>query len=172
MQELIEETVESEQYLTFTAGGESYAIQIMRMREIVPYRDSTKVPLAPDVLRGLVNLRGRAIPVIDLSVRFGGPETPVSRTTCVLIVDIDESQDRPEMGILADSVSRVIDVDRSSLEESPNLGMGPAAGFLDGMVKWEDGFIPIIDIEEVLRFDASLQGVLPESEETPDIDAG
>lgn len=160
-----EEIVESRQYLTFVSAGNDYAIPIMRMREIVRYTGSTKVPLAPRVIRGLINLRGRPIPVLDLSVRFGSAKTEVTKRTCVLIVDLDEDQDRPDMGILADSVNRVIDVDSEELEETPSFGMGVSPEYLCGMVKSEDGFIPIIDVEEVLQSEVSLEAVFPGEEQ-------
>ena len=161
MNQAIEEIAESTQYLTFVSAGHDYAIPIMRMREIVRYTGSTKVPLAPRVIRGLINLRGRAIPVLDLSIRFGSSETEVTKRTCVLIVDLDEDQDRPDMGILADSVNRVIEAGSEDLEETPSFGMGVAPEYLSGMVKSEGGFIPIIDVEEVLQSEGSVQAIFP-----------
>jgi purine-binding chemotaxis protein CheW len=166
MNEGSEEIVDGRQYLTFVSAGHDYAIPIMRMKEIVPYTGSTKVPLAPHVIRGLINLRGRAIPVLDLSVRFGSPETEVTKRTCVLIVDLNEDSERPDLGILADSVSRVIEVDAEALEETPSFGMGVSPEYLLGMVKAGDGFIPIIDVEEVLKSDGSIDSILPAEEES------
>jgi purine-binding chemotaxis protein CheW len=105
------------------------------MKEIVPYGTSTKVPLIPDEIRGLINLRGRAIPVLDLAVRFGGEKTEVTNRTCVLIVDLADDQDRPDMGILADSVSRVIEIGPTELEDTPNFGLGISPDYLLGMAK-------------------------------------
>lgn len=161
MNDVNEEIVETGQYLTFVSAGEHYAISIARMREIVPYTGSTKVPLAPTVIRGLINLRGRAIPVVDLSIRFGNAETSVTRRTCVLIVDLDEDQDRADVGILAESVSQVIDVGIDDLEETPSFGMGAARDCLSGMLRSNGDFVPIIDVEEVLDTEAQLLASLP-----------
>jgi len=166
MNEGSEENVEGRQYLTFVSAGHDYAIPIMRMKEIVPYTGSTKVPLAPHMIRGLINLRGRAIPVLDLSVRFGSPETEVTKRTCVLIVDLNEDRDRPDLGILAESVSQVMEVESEALEETPSFGMGVSPEYLLGMVKSGDGFIPIIDVEEVLKPDESLDSVFSDEGES------
>jgi purine-binding chemotaxis protein CheW len=140
-----------EQYLTFLSAGQNYAIPIMRMREIVPYKGSTQVPFAPRGVRGLINLRGRAIPVVDLSVRLGEAEMVATKRTCVLIVDLDDDVGRPDLGILADSVDCVVDVGRSELEDTPSFGVGIASEYLQGMLRSGDGFIPIIAVGELLR---------------------
>lgn len=169
MSEITEEIVEAGQYLTFVSAGQDYAIPIMRMREIVPYTGSTKVPLAPDAIRGLINLRGRAIPVVDLSVRFGSPETSVTKRTCVLIVDLDEEEDRADVGILAESVSRVIDVAIDELEETPSFGMGVARDCLSGMLRSSGEFIPIIEVVEVLDAEAEFLASLPTASQAMDL---
>ena len=161
MSDVTEEAVEAGQYLTFVSAGQDYAIPIMRMREIVPYAGSTRVPLAPSVIRGLINLRGRAIPVLDLSIRFGQVQTSVTKRTCVLIVDLNEDQDRTNVGILAESVSRVIDVGLDELEETPSFGMGAARECLSGMLRSSGEFIPIIDVEQILEAEATFLADLP-----------
>jgi len=170
MSEINGEVVKSNQYLTFVSAGSDYAIPIRRMREIVPYVGSTKVHLAPRVIRGLINLRGRAIPVLDLSIRFGRSETEVTNRTCVLIVDLNDDLDRPDLGILADSVSRVIDVEESALEETPDFGMGVSPEYMTGMLKLGEGFVPIIDVEAVIS-ERDLQKALPGDGAGPNEDA-
>lgn len=152
-----EESVENLQYLTFNTDGHDYAIPIHHMKEIVPYKGSTTIPLAPAAISGLINLRGRAISVLDLSIRFGGQETGMTKRTCVLIVDLRDERDGCDMGILADSIRRVIDVEASDLEETPSFGLGAATEYLMGMLRTDDGFIPIIDIEKVLNPEGLLE---------------
>lgn len=171
MSDVREGIVEPGQYLTFVSAGQDYAIPIMRMREIVPYTGSTKVPLAPEAIRGLINLRGRAIPVVDLSVRFGSQATCVTKRTCVLIVDLDDDQERADVGILAESVSRVIDVGIDELEETPSFGMGAARDCLSGMLRSSGEFIPIIEVEEVLDAESDFLADLSAGMQAPDVSA-
>lgn len=168
MSDVGEENGPSGQYLTFASAGQDYAIPITRMREIVPYTGSTKVPLAPAVIRGLINLRGRAIPVVDLSVRFGKGETSVTKRTCVLIVDLDDGEVHGDVGILAESVSRVLEVRRDELEETPSFGMGVARECLSGIVRAGEEFVPVLDVPEVLNTEAEVLARLAADDDTPD----
>lgn len=179
MSELDPEAGDGRQYLTFVSAGQTFGIPIMRMKEIVPYEGCTRVPLAPGPIAGLINLRGRAIPVLDLAIRFGSSSTPVTRRSCVLIVDRVE-QGLPEMGIVADSVSRVMDVAERDREEAPSFGTGVSAVYLTGMVRSDDDFIPILDVDRVLdihvgdleaapsRSDSSREDAPAASEPAPD----
>lgn len=159
MSDVTPESDERRQYLTFVSAGQTFGVPIMRMKEIVPYSGCTRVPLAPGPVAGLINLRGRAIPVVDLAVRFGFERTRVTRRSCILIVDLVD-RERPEMGILADSVSRVMDVDAESLEAAPSFGSGVSSSYLTEMVKADGDFIPVIDIEQVLDVEACDPGSL------------
>src|SRR3954468_22996091 len=98
------------QYLTFSLMGEEYAVGILKVREILEYDVVTRVPKAPAWVRGAINLRGRVVPVVDLAVRFGQPPAEISKRTCIVILDVDMDGDTTVIGILADSVSQVIDL--------------------------------------------------------------
>ena len=165
MNELDQDVGDGRQYLTFVSAGQTFGIPIMRMKEIVPFQGCTRVPLAPGPIAGLINLRGRAIPVLDLAIRFGSQGTPVTRRSCVLIVDRAD-QGLPEMGIVADSVSRVMDVAERELEQAPSFGTGVSAAYLTAMVRSENDFIPILDIDRVLDIntgDLDLVAAAPEA---------
>jgi len=149
------------QYLTFQSAGESYALAILQVKEIIPFRGATRVPLAPDVVRGLINLRGSAVAVIDLAVRFGSPATRDSRRTCVVIVDVSSEDDEAVMGILADSVDQVIEIPSDEIDSAPSFGTGLAHQFIDGLAKVADTFIPILNVETVLAPSEALSAVLP-----------
>lgn len=151
-----QEPIVSTQYLTFSSAGTDYAVPIMRMKEIVPYERSTRVPMTPREIRGLINLRGRAIPVLDLAARFGQLPTEVSNRTCVLIVDLDGESDNGDMGILADSVSRVIDIGPDEFEGTPDFGTNVAPELILGMAKQDERFIPILDVAKLLDLSDSI----------------
>jgi purine-binding chemotaxis protein CheW len=145
-----EDVVELSQYLTFQAAGEEYAIAILQVKEILSYTGATKIPMAPDAIRGLINLRGSAVPVVDLAVQFGRPETPASKRACVVIVDVGVGEQQEVMGILTDSVSEVIDLRAEEIEDAPSFGAGVRQEYVAGLAKAGEGFVPILDIERVL----------------------
>lgn len=159
------------QCLTFSSAGEEYAIEILHVKEILPFSGATKVPMAPPAIRGLINLRGSAVPVVDLAVKFGCAATEVSNRTCVIIMDAAVGEEFSVMGILADSVSQVLDVPAEHVARTPTLGVGVATEHLCGIANIDERFVPIIDIERVLssedldalagRFDCGGEGTLP-----------
>jgi purine-binding chemotaxis protein CheW len=149
------------QYLTFQSAGEAYALPILRVKEIIPFVGATTVPLAPSVIRGLINLRGSAVAVIDLAVRFGAPATRDSKRTCVVIVDVCSADDETVMGILTDSVNEVIDLPSGDIDTTPDFGTGLAPSFIDGLAKVSDSFIPILNVDSVLASGEALAAVLP-----------
>lgn len=169
-----QESVHHEQYLTFRSAGADYAIGILQVKEIIPYDGSTKVPMAPEVVSGLINLRGKAVPVIDLAIKFGSKKTTTTNRTCVVIVDMMVGNDEVVMGILTDSVRNVIDIPAGEIDDAPNFGTGIASRYLKGLAKIDDNFIPIIDVQNVMAPEDILSAVLPQSleedeqkEETP-----
>lgn len=161
------ETGDYSQYLTFQSAGAAYAVGILQVKEIIPYTGATKVPLAPEVIRGLINLRGSAVAVVDLAVRFGAPPTTDSKRTCVVIVDVAMGDDDAVMGILADSVSEVIDVPNTDVDNTPSFGTGVASDYLDGLAKVAEDFIPIINVERVLEPNEALAAAFPDLDTTP-----
>ena len=137
------------QYLTFEVSGDEYAIGVLDAREIIPFEGCSHVPMAPKPVRGLINLRGRAVPILDLEIVFGREETPISKRSCVVIVGADEDDDAL-MGILTESVNAVVEVSDHDLEPPPAFGTSAQARYLHGLAKIAEKFVPIIDVGRVL----------------------
>ena len=139
-----------QQYLTFGIKGELYAIEILRVREIVRHENLTRVPYAPDWVRGVMNLRGSVVPVADLAIRFALPETELDRKTCVLIVEIDVDCERTNVGLLAESVHDVITLAPEDIEPPPALGTHVWADFLIGLGRHGERFAQLLDVPRLL----------------------
>ena len=144
------EEVIQQQYLTFFLADEEYAINIQRVKEIIEYTTVTKVPKVPEWIRGVINLRGNVVPVVDLTVRFGLKERPVSKTTCIVIVEIEQDSERSVMGVIADAVNQVIDLAPKDIEEPPAFGTRVRLEYLFGMGKLGKKFALILNIDSVL----------------------
>lgn len=142
------------QYLTFMLGGEMYAIGILNIKEIIEYGQPTEVPMMPDYVRGVINLRGRVVPVIDLLPRFGRSSTTVSKRTCIVIIDVETEGDlegeRQDIGIVVDSVSEVLQIPASEIEPPPAFGAKIRADFIAGMGKINGRFVIILNVNRVL----------------------
>ena len=138
------------QYLTFSLGGESFAIPIEHVREIIEFGGITTIPMMPPFLRGVINLRGAVVPVVDLQARFGRGETTIAKRTCVVIVEVVVDGSAHLLGALVDSVSEVLTLDRGRLESKPSFGSGLRADFVDGILNLDDRFIVTLDINKVL----------------------
>jgi purine-binding chemotaxis protein CheW len=145
-----QEVVVQQQYLTFFLADEEYAISIQRVKEIMEYTTVTKVPKVPKWIRGVINLRGNVVPVVDLTVRFGLEESPVTRTTCIVIVEIEQDSERTVMGVIADAVNQVIDLAPKDIEEPPAFGTRVRLDYLIGMGKLGKKFALILNIDSVL----------------------
>jgi purine-binding chemotaxis protein CheW len=144
------ENDEQRQYLMFSLDGETFAVAIGCVREIIEYPGLTSIPLAPAFIRGVINLRGAVVPVIDLSVRFGRAATNVNRRTCVIIVEVRNGDQLHLLGVVVDGVTEVRDVDASEVEKQPEFGSGLRSDFVAGMLRREQGFVVILDIATVL----------------------
>ena len=144
------ETAGATQYFTFTLGNEDYALEISRVREVVDYTTITRVPRMPEFLRGVINLRGNVVPVIDLRLKLGMSAIKKTVDTCIVIVDVEIDGDFTHMGALADSVKAVIDLDPAQIGPPPKLGTKINNEFIKGMGQQDDGFIIILDIDRVL----------------------
>jgi purine-binding chemotaxis protein CheW len=142
--------VEQTQYLGFVVADEEYAIGILRVREILEYDTLTKVPTAPPSIRGVINLRGRVVPVVDLAVKLGLPESPVTRRTCIVVVEVHLDGELAVMGVLADAVSQVMDLPASEIEPTPSFGTHVRVDCLLGMGRTGKKFVLLIDIDKVL----------------------
>jgi purine-binding chemotaxis protein CheW len=144
-----EEAVQ-QQYLTFFLADEEYAVGIQRVKEIIEYTAITKVPKVPMWIRGVINLRGNVVPVVDLAVRFGMEERPITKTTCIVIVEVQQEAEHAVMGVIADAVNQVIDLAPKDIEEPPAFGTRVRLEYLFGMGKLGKKFALILNIDTVL----------------------
>ena len=141
------------QYLTFSLGDEVFAMDIRSVREIIQHCAMTVVPLMPEFVRGIINLRGAVVPVIDLQSRFGRPKAQVGKKTCVIIFDVGAEGDKVELGLLVDAVSEVIDIAPSQIEPPPQFGTTIAREYIRGLGKVGAEFIVILEPERALNID-------------------
>ena len=141
------------QYLIFSLGGELFAVGTLRVREIIEYGNITSVPMMPGFIRGVINLRGAVVPVIDLNARFGRARTEVSRRTCIVILEVQSEEDTHVLGIIVDAVSAVRQIDGAHIEPAPSFGTRIRADFIDGMAKVNGSFVILLDLGKVLSVD-------------------
>lgn len=144
---------EQQQYLTFMLSGETYAISILRIKEIIQYGQLTAVPRMPDFIRGVINLRGAVVPVIDLSARFGKPPTEVGRRNCIIIIEVAIGAETQNVGVMVDAVNAVLEISASEIEPAPTFGTNIRADFIAGMGKINGKFVIILNIQHVLSMD-------------------
>lgn len=146
-------TAETQQYLTFTLADEVFAVDVAKVREILEWTTITKVPQTPEFMRGVINLRGSVVPVIDMRLKFGMPETERSINTCIIVVEVETGSETLVLGMLADSVQEVFELEAGSIEPAPRLGTKLDTSFLKGMGKHGDSFLIILDIDRVFGSD-------------------
>src|SRR5579864_7755462 len=144
------------QYLTFYVAGEEYAINILKVKEIIEYDTVTAVPNTAPWISGVTNLRGNIVPVIDLAVKFGMPASKVSKLSCIVITEVCFGGENLIMGVVADSVNQVIDFHESEIETPPPFGTRVRIEFLLGMGRVGKKFCLILDIDKVLSTDELL----------------
>jgi purine-binding chemotaxis protein CheW len=146
-------TAATNRYLTFTLNGQAYALDILHVTEILEYPHVTPLPMMPAYIRGVIDLRGRAVPVIDLAVRFACGEATIDRRTSIVIVHIGDVVDPAgghHMGILVDAVNKVVDFTEEDIEPAPALGPQLRAEFISGMAKRDNEFTILLNISNVL----------------------
>ena len=141
------------QYLMFTLGEETFGCRIACIREIIECPPMTAIPLTPAFLRGVINLRGAVVPVIDLSVRFERGRTALAERTCIVIVEVAGEGGAQLLGVIVDGVNEVLEVEFKDLEARPNLGSGIRADFVAGMIRQNDRFVLMLDMDRVLSSD-------------------
>jgi purine-binding chemotaxis protein CheW len=141
------------QYLTFKLENEIFALGIDKVREVLEFDQVTKVPQTPDMMRGVINLRGSVVPVIDLKLKFGMGSTEKSVNTCVIIVELDLDGEATLIGALADSVQEVIDLEPDKIEPAPKIGTRLNTELIRGMGKRNGEFIILLEIEKVFTLD-------------------
>jgi purine-binding chemotaxis protein CheW len=146
-------TAETTQYLTYKLGDEVFALDISKVREVLDFTTVTKVPRTPEFMRGVINLRGSVVPVVDLRLKFGMTKTEKTVNTCVIIVEVNVDGETTILGALADSVQEVLDLDAGQIEPAPKIGSTVYHDFIRGMGKHNDQFIMILDIDKVFSAD-------------------
>jgi purine-binding chemotaxis protein CheW len=147
----------NDQYLTFFLAGEEYAISILQVTDIIECGAVTRVPGTPPWIRGVHNLRGTVVPVIDLAIKFGLPATEVTRRTCVVIVELRVDDEAVIMGVMADSVHQVADFKAEQIQPAPSFGPRIRAGYLLGMASTSDArFVQLLDIDRIFSSDEIL----------------
>jgi purine-binding chemotaxis protein CheW len=140
---------QTQQYLTFRLGGEVFALDITQVREVLDYTQITRVPRLPEFMRGVINLRGAVVPVVDLRLKFGMPVTERTVNTCIIIAEVVIEGERTILGALADSVQEVVDLEPAQIEAPPRIGTAVRADFIRGMGRRGEGFLIILDVDRV-----------------------
>ncbi|MBQ5947354.1 chemotaxis protein CheW [Massilia sp. ST3] len=138
------------QYLTFMLGGETFAIGILAIKEIIEYGGVTEVPMMPACIRGVINLRGAVVPVMDLAVRFGRAPTAIGKRTCTVIVEIEADGEQQVVGVMVDAVNAVLEIAAADIEKAPSFGARIRTDFIAGMGKVNGKFVILLDVGNVL----------------------
>lgn len=142
-----------QQYLTFLLAGEVFAIGITGIKEIIEYGSLTLVPMMPGFIRGVINLRGAVVPVVDLSVRFGKESSEVGKRTCIVIIEVEKDGEKQDIGVVVDAVNEVIEIAASEIEPAPAFGARLRSDFINGMGKVNGRFVILLDVDHVLSID-------------------
>lgn len=149
------------QYLTFLINNEMFAINILGVKEIIEYGNITPIPMMPGFIRGVINLRGAVVSVVDLNARFGNAPSLITRRSCIVIIEgIAPQGDEPvgqDIGVVVDSVSEVLSIPQADIEPPPSFGARIRADFISGMGKVNGKFVILIDTEKVLSLDEMAQ---------------
>jgi purine-binding chemotaxis protein CheW len=148
-----EETTQAKQYLTFRLGEDVFALEIGKVREVMDFNSVTKVPRTPDFMRGVINLRGSVVPVMDMNLKFEMGATEKTVNTCIIIVEITVDSETVVVGALADSVQEVLELEPGQIEPAPRIGTRLNTEFIKGMGKQGEQFLIILDIDRVFSFE-------------------
>lgn len=140
-------------YLTFKLGNEEFAAHVSKVLNILEMTSITKVPKAPDYLKGVINLRGAVLPVIDTRIKFGMPETEYTNNTCIIVLDIDVDGESVHVGAIVDSVQAVLEIDNNQIMPLPTLGSRYKSEFIIGMAKVDERFIIILNMDAIFSVD-------------------
>jgi purine-binding chemotaxis protein CheW len=138
------------QYLTFLLRNEMFAIGILHIKEILEYGQLTTVPMMPAFIRGVINLRGAVVPVVDLATRFGGVANEITKRSCIVIIEVTTEDGQSDIGVVVDSVSEVLEIPDSEIEPAPAFGAKIRADFIQGMGKVNGKFVIILSVDRVL----------------------
>lgn len=149
----VAEMTQTTQYLTFTLADEVFALDITKVREVLDFTSVTRVPRTPEFMRGVINLRGSVVPVVDLRLKFGMSRTENSVNTCIIITEVTVDGETTVLGALADSVQEVMDLGPENIAPPPRIGTKLRTDFITGMGKQNDRFVIILDIDRVFSTD-------------------
>lgn len=163
---------EDEQFLTFRLGGEVFAMGILGIKEILEFGRLTTVPMMPASVRGVINLRGRVVPVVDLALRFGRAATEPGRRTCIVIVDLETEDGRQDIGVVVDAVNQVLEIPKADIEPAPSFGARLRPDFVEGMGKVDGDFVVILNTARVLALDELAEVARATSAGLPAVAAG
>lgn len=154
-----------QQFLTFNLQDEMFGLNILPIKEIIEYGNVTTVPMVPSYVRGVINLRGNVVPVIDLPVRFGWSSSKVNKRTCIVIVEVDNEGERLDIGVVIDSVSEVVDIPEEDVGSAPSFGARVRTDFIAGMGRLNGEFIVLLNVNKVLAIEelAQLGGIQSDS---------
>jgi len=140
-------------YLTFELAGEEYGLEILKVQEIIGMMQVTRVPRTPEFVRGVINLRGKVIPVVDLRLKFGLDSCEATERTCIIVLQVAQGDASVTMGVIVDEVSEVIDVEAAAIEPAPDFGTSLDTDFILGMGKVRDAVVMLLDVDKVLAAD-------------------
>jgi len=149
----VDAITEVRQYLTFKLDREVFALDVATVREVLDFTTVTKIPRTPEFMRGVINLRGSVVPVVDLRLAFGMTATEKTVSTCIVVVEVCLEGETTIMGALADSVEEVIDLEPDQIQPAPKLGTSIRTDFIRGMGKRDSQFLMILDIDRVFSAD-------------------
>lgn len=151
---MVDTITEVRPYLTFKLGGEVFALDVAKVREVLDFTTITRVPRTPDFMRGVINLRGSVVPVLDLRLAFNMTMTEKTVNTCIIVVEVEMEQERLVIGALADSVEEVTELEPDQIQPAPAIGTSVRTDFIRGMGRRESEFVIILDIDRVFGSDA------------------
>lgn len=158
----------AKQYLTFKLAHETFAVDVAKVREILDLITITKVPRTPDFMRGVINLRGSVVPVVDMKLKFGMEVTEKTVDTCIIVLEVTIEGETTIVGALADSVQEVLELEPSDIEPPPRIGMKLNIDFISGMGRLGEEFVIILDTDRIFSFEEV--EALVEVDETDDSD--
>ncbi|MGD9993608.1 MAG: chemotaxis protein CheW [Salinivirgaceae bacterium] len=138
-------------FLSFQLGKEFFAVNVAKVLTILELKPITKVPNAPEFMRGVINLRGNVLPVIDMRIKFGMPPTEFTTNTCIIVLNVTIDEENVQLGILVDAVDEVLEIKEHEIEESPSIGTKYKVEFIQGMYKLEVGFIMLLNIDLIFN---------------------
>ena len=167
-----QEIIDVSTYLTFGLGEETFSLDVKNVREVLDLSEITRVPRTPDFMRGVINLRGAVVPVVDMRIRFGLPVQEDTVDTCIIVVEVNLDGETTVIGALADSVREVFDISDDEIEPPPSIGMQLNTDFIRGMGKQGEEFIIILDVnrifssEELIHFQGGMDSTVPGAKDT------